>query len=540
MQRLLTALAILLALALPVRAEDVALIVSNGSYDNHPDPVRAKGAGELRTALADAGFRVIRVQGVRRDEISRVRSVVSTLRQADRMVIYLTGHVVSTGRGSWLLAKDAGRPDEFNIGRNGLPIEPLLDLAGERPGRAIVLVSPERRSIRVSGQLEPDFLARDIPQGVMVLTGPAVQLNSVMANGILVPGQSIGSSLETAGDSVVASGFVPENLVFQSVPRTSASDASDSERRFWQLMSRLNTPEGYQNYLTRYPEGAFVDEARRRLSVVSVSPEALAKAEEDGLGLSRDARREIQRNLTLIGYGTRGIDGIFGRGTRAAIRDWQAATGLEATGYLTGNQIVRLEEAAAVRSRELEEEARRRQEEVDRRDTAYWRDLGRGQDEAALRAYLERYPDGLYADIAEGRLAAIEAERAAAAEVEERAFWEDVTATDTVGAYEAYLERYPEGAFADEARAKIGEAETSPDDARIAAARAEEARTLANPITRLLVERRLGQLGLNPGQADGKFDEQTRRAVRRFQRAREIPVTGYVDQTTLVQLLASN
>ena len=74
--------------------------------------------------------------------------------------------------------------------------------------------------------------------------------------------------------------------------------------------------------------------------------------------------------------------------------------------------------------------------------------------------------------------------------------------------------------------------------AEIEQARANEARVLANPITRLLVERRLQQLGLKPGNADGKFDEATRKAIRRYQRARELPVTGFVTQQTLVRLLS--
>ena len=37
--------------------------------------------------------------------------------------------------------------------------------------------------------------------------------------------------------------------------------------------------------------------------------------------------------------------------------------------------------------------------------------------------------------------------------------------------------------------------------------------------------------------ADGTFDADTRRAIRRFQRSRDLPVTGYVTQATMVHLL---
>ena len=80
-------------------------------------------------------------------------------------------------------------------------------------------------------------------------------------------------------------------------------------------------------------------------------------------------------------------------------------------------------------------------------------------------------------------------------------------------------------------------AKESPD-AAIAAARVEEATVAGNIIARLLIEQRLTQLGEDPGTVDGTFDEATRRALRRFQRARDLPVTGYVTQATMARLLA--
>ena len=59
-----------------------------------------------------------------------------------------------------------------------------------------------------------------------------------------------------------------------------------------------------------------------------------------------------------------------------------------------------------------------------------------------------------------------------------------------------------------------------------------------NPITRRLAEARLGQLGLDPGEVDGKFTGQTRRAIEAYQEQRALPVTGYLDQDTVVRLLA--
>ena len=63
---------------------------------------------------------------------------------------------------------------------------------------------------------------------------------------------------------------------------------------------------------------------------------------EADLGLSLQQRRAVQAGLTQRGFDTRGVDGVFGQGTRNAIASWQRANDLEATGYLTAAQYDRL------------------------------------------------------------------------------------------------------------------------------------------------------------------------------------------------------
>ncbi|MBJ3762178.1 trypsin-like peptidase domain-containing protein [Maribius pontilimi] len=58
--------------------------------------------------------------------------------------------------------------------------------------------------------------------------------------------------------------------------------------------------------------------------------------------LDRDARRDLQVALRWAGYYDAAIDGAFGRGTRGAMADWQAARGFESTGVLTTLQRVAL------------------------------------------------------------------------------------------------------------------------------------------------------------------------------------------------------
>lgn len=63
---------------------------------------------------------------------------------------------------------------------------------------------------------------------------------------------------------------------------------------------------------------------------------------EAAIGLSASQRSAIQAGLTQRGFNTRGVDGSFGPGTRAAIAGWQRANDRNATGYLTVDQAQRL------------------------------------------------------------------------------------------------------------------------------------------------------------------------------------------------------
>ena len=67
---------------------------------------------------------------------------------------------------------------------------------------------------------------------------------------------------------------------------------------------------------------------------------------EEGLGLDRGARQQIQRALQAAGFDPGGADGLFGPRTRAAIRRWQTSRGSRATGYLDGPSVAALRPSA--------------------------------------------------------------------------------------------------------------------------------------------------------------------------------------------------
>ena len=527
----------------PAALADTALLIANTRHDHGQSLREADEIAALERPLTQAGFEVIVVENGTVEAMAAGLSALIAAEETERMFIAVAGHVVRSQRGTWVLGTEADTPDLATVGAEGLSLDVILEVAGQVPGRAVVLVGTEPRGIDTGAGLARGLGPIDAPQGVTVVSGAPDDLAAFARRVVLQPGADLAAAVEGSRNlrshGFLSAGvpFLPVGLVV--VPPVAGPSAE--ETALWQAVRELNTAGAYNAYLTQYPQGAHVTEARAALAglaVVPVDPLAEAEAVETALQLSRAARQQIQRDLTLLDYNTRGIDGIFGPGTRGAIRGWQGASGYEATGFLTGAQVARLRETAAQRAAELEEEARRQREAEERADRAFWQAIGQGQDEAGLRSYLQRYPRGLYADVARARLEDIEAARRAEAEAEERAAWDAVRQVDTVEAYRRYLDSYPRGLFVDAARTRIAEIESglSPD-AQARAEAAEAALNLAQPM-RVLVEQRLAAVGLDPGRADGVFDRQTRIAIRTYQDGRGLVPTGYLDQITVVRLLA--
>ncbi|NGM46161.1 peptidoglycan-binding protein [Rhodobacter sp. SGA-6-6] len=168
-------------------------------------------------------------------------------------------------------------------------------------------------------------------------TSLALMIGSGLALGAPVPAQDLGDII-----SGVAQGLFTQEL----------------DRAAYEEARRANTLRSWRAYLQKFPDGAYRVQAERAIArlggtvTVPDDPEpgtSSAAAVEARLGLSRDQRRLIQRQLTALGYNTGGADGLWGRNTRDAIRRWQAANRAEATGYVTARQVRLIGEQAGTR-----------------------------------------------------------------------------------------------------------------------------------------------------------------------------------------------
>lgn len=591
--RFLTATAFWLVTLVPAQASTgIALIIANEDYDSVRD---ARGAGVVLQSvrrLEAAGFRVEMATDL---SSAAMQAAMSNLSDAlsnqdhERVVIVFAGHTLNAAHGTWLMGTNATQPNYASVEAQGVRLATILALAGQRQGGAVVAIAdygfPLGTVAGFSAGLPTDLM---VPQGVSVVRGSGPGIADFLSS-LAQPGVTIGALAARRAD-IQIEGFNPPYLTFLPADHQPLVDA---DRVAWGQALDADTLASYEAYLAQWPDGDYAALARAARDRLLNTPERI----EAALNLSRSERQSIQRDLTILGFEPRGIDGIFGGGTRSAIAAWQAASGLTQTGFLNRDQVFELAQQGARRAAQLEAEAQARQAALERRDRAFWRDTGSGQDEVGLRAYLERFPEGIFASVARDRLQQIEADRRAAEAARENAAWNQAqnqdteqaylaylnafpngeharqaqrrieqlrggisdggggglppalefaawalaSNVDTIDGYRSFLNAFPNGSFADQARQRLDQL-SPPMSPNVSPQQEEESLNLdqrRGEMTRWeIVERELAGLGYDPGRVDGSVTQQTRQAIQQFQQQNGLQVSGYVTRETWDSLRA--
>lgn len=542
-ERIKTMLLVFGALVAPltVNAGNLAVIIANEDYRYYPKFSDVGSLLALQNSFEQSGFEVLAIKNLGARNVTKdLQKVSRRLAEADQVVVVLGGYVVSSKSDSWLLGVGADRPDTLTAGRNGISIGSFIEVLGNRPGSAMVSIAMRQSSVELSGSLTDGFMApQNIPQGVTVVAARSDILPDFIENTVLAPEVPLAEGAARFDGSISLMGYVPYKRPFLLPNSGEVVVSLSPEEQLWKRAQNENTVEGYQLYLDLYPSGAFAAEAQKKVEDLTLTPIDRARIAEQELRLSRDARRKIQRDLTLIGYNTRGVDGLLGRNSRQAIARWQKDNGIPATGFLNANQISRIDSLAVVRAEQLRIQEEQRRREIERQDRDFWSRTGANGSERGLQDYLRRFPDGLYASIAQDRLNQIERQKRREAARAEREAWDRAVMTGTIESYAQYLNTYPRGKFASVARERINALQNpeTPSDV-VQAAKQEEASLNLNAVTRTLIEKRLEMLKFQPGRVDGKFTRDTRRAIRQFQRTAEMPVTGYVTKLLISRMLS--
>ncbi|MGH1416519.1 MAG: peptidoglycan-binding domain-containing protein [Pelagimonas sp.] len=525
-----------------------ALVIGNSQYDTIQTLFGADRMDVAAEALRNKGLDVTELQDASSDEMRLgFADFLQELEETDSpVVILLAGAIVHGSSGAYLLPVGEGDAAEAaQVLTRAFPIDAALTILGQYPGRGFLVLGETPVDLDLGAYLQPGAGRLDLPSGVTAIRGAASDVVRFASKELTRQNAKILSAASDYGLEVA--GYLPRDLVLlrdtevviaQPLPVVPKVDP-DADVEAWQTAQRLDNAKGYQAYLDSFAEGAFASAAKQRLKAIETEPFYKQRRAEEALGLSRDARRKIQRDLTILDFNPRGIDGIFGPGSRKAIGRWQESIGDAPSTYLTAQEIERLSEAAGLRAEELEQEALKRQASQERADRALWAKVMEQGTEVSIRQYLTKYPDGLHAVEARRLLRAIEKQRGGAAASADQRAWNAAREADTVAALNAYLKERPGGAFASEAKARIAELKVLAKRKRDRQAALSEEQSLGlNSVARKLAESRLANLKMNPGPVDGKFDKRTRDAIRRYQRAHSLRVSGFLDEQTVVQLLA--
>ncbi|WOI55419.1 peptidoglycan-binding protein [Palleronia sp. LCG004] len=511
-------------LALPVSAENAALLIGNSDYEHARDMDNGQAVTDTADTLRDAGLSVETLRDADRGEIgAALRRLEAAGEDADRLLVALSGRFVRSDSETWFLPVDAEAGSVAEASLDAIPLSSITEIL-ERTGRRSVLLLATMLDQRGEwGSLDEGIGPIDIPGDVTLIEAWPVAARTILSDTLAVPGEALEDRLSET-EWADLRGDLPSGWSFLSSETGERSDSvGTGERAFWQRARDGDSEESYIAYLDAYPEGEYAAEAIRRLAEVRQAPQSPERAAEAALGLDRAARRGIQRDLVALGYDTRGIDGIFGPGTRGAIERWQGDNDRPRTGYLDAGMAARIAEQA---------------DSAETPEDRFWRETGEGTDEAGLIRFLERYPDGARSDRAERRLREIRDGRLTVGGISRReeVLWNQARESDTVEAYTDYARAFPRGVHADEARQRMSQLRQGggrPDEA----ARAREEALGLPELMRRTVEQRLAGEGFDPGTPDGQFDDRTRLAIRAYQETAQLPGTGYLDQETIVRLL---
>ncbi|WP_422071142.1 peptidoglycan-binding protein [Tranquillimonas rosea] len=503
--------------AAPAMATDLAVMLGTSDYSEVADVRGGTAVLDARDALEDAGVDVIDGAGVASAGIDEFLAQLEQMApSADRILVTLSGRFMSSATETYFLPADLEDMRLGAVAEDGLALSTVLAILAQAPENALLVLATDDRSDATGPYLREGLGDIDMPEGVTLARGRPDAIERFLRGTVAAPGVALRAG---AGDDVTLSGYAPEGHAF--LPGARGGGAADRDDAYWDVATDLDTRDAYEAYLDRYPEGRHAVDARRRVAAFD-DPATQAERTETALELSQSERQQVQRDLTVLGFDTRGVEGIFGPGTRSAIRNWQDNNDVQATSYLTAPQVDR-----------IARQAERRRDERAREERRFWQNQAQGNGAEGMRAYLDRFPQGEYAGAARARLAEIE-------ENNDRAAWQRAQEQDTVAGYRGYLDRHPDGRFSEDAQ-EIVTARTQPqqpEPQQPGPAQSAEAQLGLNTLSRRLMEERLQSMGYNPGRVDGQFDGDARRAIRNFQQQSGLPVTGYVSEAMVARLLA--
>ena len=357
---LLLALGSVLAPAAATAAGRVALVVGNSAYAHIgalPNP--GNDAADVGAALRRLGFEVTVARDADRAALNdALRAFTRRSAGADVALVFYAGHGMEMDGVNYLLPVDARLERDTDVRFETVSLDDVLAVTEGAALRLVILDAC--RNNPLSRSMQRTRASRRVSRGSFG------DLNEDLLGD------------ETLVAYAAAAGTTADDGEGRNSPFTSA------------LLAHLEQPLEILTLFRRVRAGvlAATDGRQRPHEYQSLVGEHYLG--DAALGLDRDARRAVQRGLAAAGFDPGPPDGVFGPGTRAAIRAWQAGQGAAATGYLDGPAAATLGAPIVLPA-----------------ETVFWESIRESANAAEFEEYLARWPSGIYATLATNRLMAL-------------------------------------------------------------------------------------------------------------------------------------
>ena len=122
----------LLGMAAPAHATRLALVIGNAAYTDGPLKNPVNDARAMDQKLTTLGFKVQRVENLKRTQIGRtITAFANTVRAGDDVVVFYAGHGVQVKGINYLPAVDADIQSEEDVPLNSLNLNNLMERLDE-------------------------------------------------------------------------------------------------------------------------------------------------------------------------------------------------------------------------------------------------------------------------------------------------------------------------------------------------------------------------------------------------------------------------
>jgi uncharacterized caspase-like protein/formylglycine-generating enzyme required for sulfatase activity len=483
----------------------VALVIGNAAYP---------GAGALKNPANDAndfgaklkklGFDVtVRTDIRHKDMLRSLTEFGDKVQSGTEALFFYAGHGMQVKGKNYLIPIDAEIRNEASASSEAVDVDQLLDKLSLARLSVVILDAcrnnPFERRFRGSGQ---GLAQINAPTGTLIAyaTAPGkVASDGAGHNGLYtaellaamdIPGIKIEDVFKRVRGNVVRKSNDSQTpwesssltgdfyFIFQG-PTTATiqpAPAADPEAETWAAAESEKTVEGYQTYLDGYPNGRYAHAAKIKLKGLQKPTAAQEKSPIVVASAPPPVPVPVPAPITTTPDDPEGAmwNEVKASGAREYLDAYLKQYPKGKYAALAKIELKKLDDKdkaeRAKAAAEQKHATEREKQEALRSEQAAWDEAKSVASVAAYMSYLERYPKGRYAALAQAaqqkvQREATERERQDSARLkqqqdvaeqrEETDVWHKAETANDSAAVQVYLDRYPAGRFVAQAKLRL-------------------------------------------------------------------------------------